>query len=283
MPRRAAAARRPLAIRAILDAMPAVLTPAMRDAWERDGFFFLRGFAEPAVLDAMWARVVELTRAAAAGGSIAPAYVQRELNLAGAAEHPEDELSKLFRVHREQKVFRDFVCTEGLLDVAEGLIGPDLDCFLSQFIAKHPGALGQPWHQDAFYFPFDRGPQVGLWLAVSEARSDNGPLWVVPGSHTQPVHGVVKDRRPNANFGYVEIVDADTSAEVPVLMQPGDLLVFHSHLMHRSTDNGSDDSRLAMVYHLAAGGTVDQSQQRWGFTPPNVDWMPVRRSGKPVE
>jgi ectoine hydroxylase-related dioxygenase (phytanoyl-CoA dioxygenase family) len=43
----------------------------------------------------------------------------------------------------------------------------------------------------------------------------------------------------------------------PVLMHPGDLLVFDSHLMHRSTDNVSDGIRAAMVYHYAATGTVE--------------------------
>ncbi len=230
----------------------------------------------------MWARVVELVRACAGGESIGDAYVMQEKKLASSAVQPEDELSKLFRIHREEKIFRDFVSNEPLLDILEGLLGPDIDVFLSQFIAKHPGALGQPWHQDSFYFPFDRGPQVGLWLAVSEARRDNSPLWVVPGSHVEPIHDVVPDRRPDANYGYVEIVDYDTSREVPVLMQPGDLLVFHSHLFHRSTDNASDVSRLAMVYHLASGGTVDQSQERWGYTPPNIDWLPLRRAGRPA-
>lgn len=262
--------------------MPDALTPAMRESWDRDGFFCLPGFADSSVLEAMEARVVELVRVAAAGESIGDAYVMKEQRLAEVAVEPEDEVSKLFRIHRDEKLFREFVSDEALLDVAENLLGPDIDCFLSQFIAKRPGALGQPWHQDSFYFPFDRGPQVGIWLAVTEARMDNGPLWVVPGSHTEPIHAVVPDSRPHANYGYVEIVDYDTSAEIAVLMQPGDLLVFHSHLFHRSTDNDSDTSRLAMVYHLASGDTVDQSQQRWGFTPPNTDWLPLRRDGRPT-
>jgi ectoine hydroxylase-related dioxygenase (phytanoyl-CoA dioxygenase family) len=62
-------------------------------------------------------------------------------------------------------------------------------------------------------------------------------------------------------------------------MEPGDLLLFHSHLMHRSTDNESAHGRAAMVYHYAEAGTVDNSAQRFGFVPPNVDWMPVRRAG----
>ena len=41
-------------------------------------------------------------------------------------------------------------------------------------------------------------------------------------------------------------------------MEPGDLLVFDSHLMHRSTDNESSGVRAAMVFHYAATGTVDR-------------------------
>ncbi len=247
-------------------------------AFERDGFVRIPGFAEPDVLRAMEARVVALARASDAGEDIAPSYLVPEPALSGDVP-PEERLSKIFRVHRSEPVFRDFCMRDDLLDAVAALIGDELDCFLSQFIFKLPGALGQPWHQDAFYFPFDRGPQVGVWLAVTEAREDNGPLWVLPGSHREPVHEVVRDQREHANFAYVEIVDHAMDGAVPVLMEPGDLLLFHSHLMHRSTDNGSTRRRAAMVYHYAAAGTVDQSQEKWGFTPPNVDWMAVRRKG----
>ena len=169
-----------------------------------------------------------------------------------------------------------------MLDLVRPLLGDDLDCFLSQFIYKHPGAMGQPWHQDAFYFPFDRGPQVGIWLAVTEARLENGPLWVLPGSHRERVHRVVPDERPHANFGYFEIVDHDFSGAQPVLMKPGDLLVFHAHLMHKSTDNDGDARRAAMVFHYGEAGTIDRSREKWGFVPPNVDWMAVCRNGDVV-
>lgn len=57
--------------------------------------------------------------------------------------------------------------------------------------------------------------------------------------------------------GFAEIVDHDMGAAEPVLMDPGDLLLFDSHLMHRSTDNRATTIRAAMVYHYAATGTVD--------------------------
>ena len=43
-------------------------------------------------------------------------------------------------------------------------------------------------------------------------------------------------------------------------MDPGDLLLFDSHLMHRSTDNESEGVRAAMVYHYCATGTVERTK-----------------------
>ncbi len=192
---------------------------------------------------------------------------------------PEDGVSKIFRLHRDS-VFADFAHSAAVVDPVSELIAPDLDVFLSQFIFKTAGAWGQPWHQDSFYFPFEPArPVVGVWLAVTEATLLNGCLHVLPGSHTEPVHTHVPDRRPDANYGYFEIVDHDMSASEPVLMDPGDLLVFDSHLMHCSTDNESDGIRAAMVYHYAVAGTVDHTEE---YIPSLNDWVPARRDGRPT-
>ena len=45
-------------------------------------------------------------------------------------------------------MFEAFSRRDDVLDRLTDLIGPELDCFLSQFIFKNPGAWGQPWHQD---------------------------------------------------------------------------------------------------------------------------------------
>jgi hypothetical protein len=242
-------------------------------AFERDGFAVLPGFA-PEVCDAMFGRVVTVARRAAAGDDIAPAFVMPESNLRGEDGEPETLVSKIFRLHRDD-VFRSFATGTGLVGHVTALLGADeIDCFLSQFIFKNPGAWGQPCHQDSWYFPFDPPrPVVGAWLAVTEATLENGCLHVVPGSHHEPVHQHVDDRRPGANYGYVEIVDHDLSSAVPVLLQPGDLLLFDSHLMHYSTDNVSNGVRAAMVYHYARTGTRDRTQQLRGYT--INDWMRV--------
>ncbi len=248
--------------------------------WRRHGFLRIPAFADPAVGQAMFERVVELVRDAARGLDVAPALVmpeqQADLPAASVAGIEAEKLaSKVFTVARHEP-FRTFIEQPELTAIAADLIGTDdLDCFLSQFIFKNPGAWGQPWHQDAYYFPFDPPrPVVGLWLAVTRATLANGCLHVLAGSHHEPVHTHVTDRRPGANYGYVEIVDHDMAASQTVLMEPGDLLVFDSHLMHRSTDNASDEVRAAMVFHVAASATVDHTMATKGYTV--NDWMPVR-------
>lgn len=233
------------------------LTREQRGRYHDDGFVRLPGFAPREVCQRMLERVIEIARAHAAGEPGAPGLVLPEANLAGSTGDPEDRVSKIFRLHRDG-VFADVAGSRGLTDLLADLIGARIDCFLSQFIFKNPGAWGQPWHQDSFYFRLEPPrPIVGAWLAVTEATLHNGCLHVLPGSHHEAVHRHEPDRRPGANFGYVEIVDHDMSGSEPVLMSPGDLLLFDSHLMHRSTDNQSAGIRAAMVYHFAATGTVD--------------------------
>lgn len=229
------------------------------EAFERQGFLRLEGFADRATCDGMLERVVAIARERAIGLGDGPSIVLPEANLAGGEGLPEQLVSKVFKLHRDG-VFGEFARDPRVTDLVAELVGPRLDCFLSQFIFKNPGAWGQPWHQDSVYFPFDPPrPILGVWLAVTEATLDNGCLHVVPGSHREPVHAHEPDARPGANYGYIEIVDHDMSGSVPVLMRPGDLLLFDSHLMHRSTDNVSDGIRAAMVYHYAATGTVERS------------------------
>jgi phytanoyl-CoA hydroxylase len=244
-----------------------------KEALDRDGYLLLKDFASRETCQHMLDDVVALCRCAEGPGLVEGALVMAENNLrSGEIQQAEEGISKVFKLHR-RPAFRGFINDPALVSLVASLIGPQIDCFLSQFIFKNPGAWGQPWHQDSYYFKFDRGPQIGIWLAITESTLTNGCLRVVPGSHTEPVHEHVPDRREGANLGYVEIIDHDMSSALPVLIEPGDMLLFHSHLMHSSLDNEDDAPRAAMVFHCAQSGTQDIS----GLPPPVNDWMPLGR------
>ena len=258
--------------------MTTLQTPeACKETFFEQGYVILRNFVAAETLAAMEIHILELCDQLDAEESLGDAIPVFEKSLAHKAR-ARDKLSKLFRLHRNEPVFNEFCLSSDLSPYLSALLGNHYDCFLSQFIFKYPCALGQPWHQDRFYFNFDRSPQIGLWLAVTEATKDNGPLWVLPGSHNEPIHKVVPDSRENANPFYVEIVDHEMSDAVCVTMAAGDLLLFHSHLMHKSTDNLSDRKRAAMVYHYADSATIDLNLKHQGRSAPNMDWLSVSRS-----
>ncbi len=256
------------------------LASALRDD-DQPGFALHRGFADAAIGNAMLDEVIAIARSAASGNDVTPAWVVKESQEGFVGHAPEDYVAKIFKLHRTG-TFRSFLALPEVASILVAAIGPDVDCFLSQFIFKNPGAWGQPWHQDSYYFPFEPArPIVGLWLAVTRATLENGCLHVLPGSQAEPVHQHVPDSRPGSVYGYVEIVDHDMDASAPCLLSPGDLMVFDSHLMHRSTDNLSDEIRAAMVWHFCRPGTVDLGIEIAGtkIESPLNDFMPVIRDG----
>jgi ectoine hydroxylase-related dioxygenase (phytanoyl-CoA dioxygenase family) len=268
-------------------ARPEALTPEQARRWIDEGYFVVPGLVSPETCEHVNRSAIERVRAIrGSGAQLGTSVIADGQILIGEAnfsertppEHPEDHASKVFNLHRHE-VFHAVAHDAAINGHISGLLGPDVDCFNSQFIFKNPGAWGQPWHQDSLYFTFDRHPQVGMWLATSEATIENGCLWVAPGSHTEPLHVHVPDRRPEANLGYLEVVDYDFAEAVPVLMEPGDVLFFHSFLLHKSDDNRSAARRTALVYHFGEPGTVQPGVDQPSGT---IDWMPTLRAGAAV-
>ncbi len=259
--------------------------PSTLRGTEGPGYVLYEGFAAPSVGNAMLDDVVRMSRSAAAGEPV-EGFVMKESQPNFVGKNPEDRVGKVFKLHR-RPAFQTFLRDPRVAQILAEAVGPDVDCFLSQFIFKNRGAWGQPWHQDSHYFPFEPArPIIGMWLAVTEATLDNGCLHVLPGSQSEPLHEHITDRRQGALYGYVEIVDHDMSRSKPCLLKPGDLLVFDSHLMHRSTDNASESIRAAMVWHFAAGGSVDLGMDFGNgrrTKSPIHDWMPLVRAGTLVD
>lgn len=261
-----------------------LLRPEQARNWSENGYFILRGVVPGETCAAMSEMVIELFNEAESdgqsfgghhvGGSGVIAVEEAARVDSGGPAH--QRMSKLFNLHRMEP-FKGFASQPQVLNAMHAILGPDVACFNSQYIFKNPGVWGQPWHQDSLYYLFDRMPQVGVWLATTRATIENGCLFVAPGSHLEPIHEVVPDARPGANFGYMEVVDYDFSRAEPVLMEPGDVLIFHSFLMHKSNDNTADERRSALVCHYGHSAT-----QVNGAKSATIDFMPVLRNGEVV-
>jgi len=183
------------------------------------------------------------------------------------------EIAKGTRVHQLHRV--DPVAEWGLLhprvlDVLEALIGPDVLALQTMLFYNPPGTGGQGWHQDAYYITTYPDTLIGAWLALEPADEENGCLWVVPGSHCEPIYpphstpfGQVHAANAFEDLHAVENVshlddEVNTLTRVvrkypppiPVPMAPGDVLFFDGHLLHRSYPNRTRDRwRRSFVCH----------------------------------
>lgn len=159
-----------------------------------------------------------------------------------------------------------------VLDVLEALIGPDVLALQSMLFFNPPGKGGQGWHQDSFYIQTQPDSLIGAWIALDRADEANGCLWVAPGSHCEPIYpppvarkgyvhaderhiqGLVPASAPSVmddEVNNLSQVASKYGPAVPVIVEPGDVVFFHSHLLHRSYRNETADRfRRAYVLHF---------------------------------
>jgi ectoine hydroxylase-related dioxygenase (phytanoyl-CoA dioxygenase family) len=90
---------------------------------------------------------------------------------------------------------------------------------------------------------------VAAWLALDRADADNGCLVVVPGSHRWPIL-CTRKADTTVSFTDVTVPLPDAVAPQPVAMDPGDVLFFHSSLVHGSAPNTTADRfRRSLIGH----------------------------------
>jgi ectoine hydroxylase-related dioxygenase (phytanoyl-CoA dioxygenase family) len=132
-----------------------------------------------------------------------------------------------------------------LLDCAASILGPDLVQIVNQVNFNPPGSgVGWGWHQDYRFrkagIPSLLTDFVQTLLAIDLCSIETGGLRVVPGSHKL---GPMKLDLDNENAeSYF-----DASRAVTPVLQPGDVILFNSHLVHGSTGNCSTSQRRVYI------------------------------------
>ncbi|MDZ4765139.1 MAG: phytanoyl-CoA dioxygenase family protein [Chloroflexota bacterium] len=175
---------------------------------------------------------------------------------------------RVHMAHRVMEIHERFLLHPRIIDVLEALIGPDVLALQTMLFFKQPGQAGQGYHQDSYYIPTQPDSLCGAWLALDPATEENGCLWFTVGSQNEPIYpdgdGVTKngDRlldnidiicnasNPDTDVNTVARIAAKyPGAEVKVEAEPGDVVFFGGHVLHRSHTNHATYSRRAFVGH----------------------------------
>jgi phytanoyl-CoA hydroxylase len=224
--------------------------------YRREGWMLLRGVLGPrhvaACLDAL---------SGLASGRI-PARQTTLMweNGPPPADTPAEARELLIRKYmdfcEDAPALRDAAMSAALHRALDRVLGEGRVLFQEMALVKPPLIGGEkPWHQDCSYFRVtDPGLVVGVWIALDEAKRENGCMELIAGSH---LWGPMPHHHEN-DFNRCRIREDLLQPEqrVAIEMQPGDALVFHGLLQHYTAPNRSPLRRRAIQFHYHQVGAV---------------------------
>lgn len=117
------------------------------------------------------------------------------------------------------------------------------------------------WHRDSRYWHFARAELISAWLALRNETVENGCLLVIPGSHQLQIDASQLDA---AQFLRTDLPQnqALLAQAHPVVLQQGDVLLFHSNLFHAAGKNLTTAGKFSMVFTYRDAANVPESDSR---------------------
>lgn len=206
--------------------------------------------------------------------------------------------------HFEDTKLFEWLFDDAVLDIVEGLIGPDIALWSSHFIAKPPGVGKRvPWHEDSAYWGQVLDPMevVTVWLAIDRSMPANGCMKVIPGTHHNGYsqYEAVKDASKEVFTTEIRKDSFDESKQVHCVLDPNHCSIHHAKTIHGSEANTSAMRRCgytmryvpatskfrpadwfsAFQIYLARG--KDKAGNKYGDpTKPNFNWINADREAR---
>lgn len=250
-----------------------LVTPEMRQQFDTLGYLVVNDVIDEAALDAVTAdfaaKLDEMIRTWQAEGVLAEAYAglpfcERLVKVAANSSVnwgrrfdislPQSGVAPDTPFHASKAVF-NLLTHPRLLDLAETFVGPEIYSNPIQHTRIKPperllsgkkldGLTAKTgWHQDQGVAnpEQDNVPVLTVWLAITDADTENGCLCVIPGSH----HGELTPHCPGIGLGGgLEIPEKlITKKPVAVPVRRGGALLLHRRTQHASLVNRSDRIR----------------------------------------
>jgi len=220
-------------------------------AYREDGYLLLPGFFDSSLIDSLRAmatadRVLDQAsfgRADGEGGTV-------RLSL---WNHPTDTL------------YGAIARSCSMVGIIEQLLGDEAYHYHSKMVMKDARIGGAwAWHQDYGYW-YQNGvlkPDLcSAFIAIDPCTRENGCLQVIKGSHhLGRLDHQVTGAQASIDPERLAAVEARLET-VHVLMNPGDLLLFHPNTLHRSDQNTSENPRWSLIccYNAAANSPYKES------------------------
>ncbi|KAI9491160.1 hypothetical protein BDB00DRAFT_834805 [Zychaea mexicana] len=234
----------------VRNTQPYVLSDKQLHAYKDDGFLLIEDFFSPQEHAALASYCQEFQRWGKEKGKWMQYY---EVNTSSG----ENQLCRTENFTPFHESMAGYVKSKRLLDVLQELHGEEYVLFKEKVNYKLPGGGGFPAHQDAPAFvQFGQSSHMTVMFTIDPTTSENGCLEVVPGSHKNEYErGILPQEKHD---GSISTDWCNKQGWKPVYCKPGSVLIFGAYLAHRSGDNNTSNSRIAvyLTYNAAREGDM---------------------------
>jgi hypothetical protein len=161
----------------------------------------------------------------------------------------------------ESNLVNQLYTSENLLNCLEGFLGPDLAKINANGLFINDPDDNSPVTNKACHQDIWTGASVDdiiVWIPFNNVEREN-TVSVVPGSH---YYGIL----PNRNREILPLADFSMPDPLPIVdIEPGDALLFHTMLVHKTSGRGSQ-IRYAMHFNMRnSNAPLTKQQQAFGY------------------
>jgi len=223
--------------------------------YERDGVVRIHGLLSPDELAEVREAIERYTR------EILPGLPPEDRTY----EADGKAVRNLWRMDKHDPYFKRLTEHPGIRQLVSRLVkGEPVALGVESF--NKPPRIGSavPPHQDNAYFCQSPADVLTVWIALDTATVENGAVYYDKGTHTQLRRHIPSGVAGNS-FGLEGYEGADPNNEFCGTLEPGDALIHHCQVIHRSEPNTTDKARrgLLMVYRGAHTKTDPVLQEEY--------------------
>ena len=217
-----------------------MLSKADVEQYRKDGYVVAKSVLDKAELATLRGKLQELLEGARGLTGHTDVYDLEPFH------KPDDpRVRRIKTPHKFFPLFREFVQNPKLLRILQQLSGPAVRLHGSKINIKAPqGGAAVEWHQDWAFYPHTNDDVLAVGVMLDDCMMENGPLMILPGTHTGPVYdhhfdGYFAGAMDPTRYGL------DPSKAVALTAPAGSMSFHHARVLHASAQNTSNAFALA--------------------------------------
>jgi len=165
---------------------------------------------------------------------------------------------RLRQVYSRDILFKEWMEDEKIRPILQQVLNDQVVITTSHhnsIMTKMPHQSTQTrWHQDRRYWRYSDDNLVSIWLALDDEYSENGVLEFIPGSHRMRFKADQFDEKEYFREEFAKNISL-IEKKVSTILKKGDVVLFHSLLLHRANKNSTNKPKISFVYTVKGEST----------------------------